>query len=93
MLFVALANAHPGTGAERMQRRVDYQYPESCNLLAEYWLQTDRPSVIVVFESDRIEAIMQAVADWDDLFDVEVYPAVDYLTGIEITKSAMLAAA
>jgi hypothetical protein len=93
MLFVALANAHPGTLEERMKKRLEYQYPEGCKLVAEYWLQTDHPTVIVVFEAERIEPVIQATGDWDPFFDIEIFPAIDYKAGIELAKEAYLVAA
>ena len=46
MLFVALLGTKPGnTFQEGVARRLQWEYPEGMNVLAEYWLETESPRV------------------------------------------------
>jgi hypothetical protein len=87
MLFVALLDAHPATMEERVPRRMEWEYPEGgAQVVAEYWLQTPAPAVIVVFEADHIQQIWALTSQWDDLFEIVVYPAVAAEQGLEILR-------
>ena len=47
MLFVALLSTRPGnTFQEGVARRLQWDYPEGANVLAEYWLETEAPRVV-----------------------------------------------
>ena len=89
MLFVALFRPTEGTPAERVARRVQYQHPEGARTVAEYWLQTDDPAVIAIFEADSIAPIMAMTAEWGDVFDITVVPAITAAEGIELAKQMM----
>lgn len=91
MLFVALCKATVPM-RERVGRRLDYTYPEGMKVLAEYWLQTPDPSVIVVTEGDSIEAMMASVTEWDDFFDISIVPAITAEEGIRLAKESMAGA-
>jgi len=89
MLFVALSKVKGGTNKERTARRIEWKYPEGMHLVAEYWLQTENPSVITVAEADSIVPIMAAIAAWDDLFEITVFPAITAEEGLEFAKQMM----
>ena len=89
MLFVALGKVRSGTTRERVARRMEWKYPEGMRLIAEYWLQTSDPNVIVIAEADSIGPIMAATAQWDDVFDITVVPAVTAEQGMELAKAMM----
>lgn len=91
MLFVAICKA-TATMRERMARRLDYTWPEGMTVLAEYWLQTPDPGVIVVTEADSIEAMMAAVTEWDDVFDISIFPAVTAEDGLRLAKASLAGA-
>lgn len=86
MLFVIVLKAHPGTLEERAQRRMRWQYPDGVTPVAEYWLETDDPSVISIVELDDVGLITLMRMDWDDLMDIEVFPAVTSEQGLEMLK-------
>jgi hypothetical protein len=55
VLFVALLKTRPGsTFQEGGTRRLEWEYPEGVNVLAEYWLETDSPRVVSVMETDSM---------------------------------------
>jgi len=74
---------------ERVARRVQYQHPEGVRTIAEYWLQTDDPHVVAIFEADSIAPIMAMTAEWGDMFDITVVPAITAEEGIELAKQMM----
>jgi len=45
------------------------------NLIDEYWLQTEDPKYILIFETDEPRAIMDIVTRWEDHFEATVVPA------------------
>ena len=56
MLFVVLLSTRPGnTFQEGLARRLQWEYPEGANVLAEYWLETEAPGVIAVMEAESME--------------------------------------
>ena len=89
MLFVAIINAKAGSPKERIARRAQWQYPEGVKPIAEYWLQTASPSVVSIFEADNIAPIMAATAEWGDVFDISVYPAITASDGLKLAKQMM----
>ena len=86
MLFVSLGSVRAGTDRERIARRVEWSYPPGMKLVAEYWLQTDNPKIIVVVETDSCAPMMAAISAWDDVFSWTVIPAVTAEQGLEIAK-------
>ena len=86
MLFVALLKGYPGTLQERVDRRVQWDYPEGTKIVAEYWLQTPDPEVVSIFEADHIGQIWAIFNDWRDVFDVTVFPAVAAQEGLEMLR-------
>ncbi|MFC2082024.1 DUF3303 domain-containing protein [Candidatus Bipolaricaulota bacterium] len=86
MLFVATLKGIQGTGKERMERRLKWQYPEGVKPIAEYWLQGDDPTVIGVFEADSVAPIFLIRAVWGDVFDVTVVPAVTAEEGLQLAQ-------
>jgi hypothetical protein len=90
MLFVALLTTKPGsTFQEGGARRLQWSYPEGMNVLAEYWLETDSPRVVSVFEAESMEPMGQIRMQWGDLFEIEVFPAVTGEQGMQMLRQAM----
>ena len=90
MLFVAMAKPR-GTVTKRegTMRRFDYTYPEGMQLLGEYWLATDDPCVMVVAEAESMAPLLAAVADWDEVFDITIVPAVTAEEGVRFAKERL----
>lgn len=90
MLFAALAKPR-GTVTKRegTMRRFDYTYPEGMKILGEYWLATDDPCVILMVEADSMAPLMWAVADWDDVFQITIVPAVTAEDGMRFAKERL----
>jgi len=87
MLFVALMKARPATQAARIARRLEWQTPAgSGEVVAEYWLQTADPAVVVVAKADHIGQIWAGFTGWDEYFDISVYPAIEAQEGLELLK-------
>jgi hypothetical protein len=90
MLFVALLKTRgTNTFQEGVARRLQWQYPEDANVLAEYWLETEAPRVVTVIEAQSMEAFGQIRMDWGDMFEIEVFPAVTGEQGMEMARQAM----
>ena len=90
MLFVTLLSTRPGfTFQEGVAKRLQWEYPEGANVLAEYWLETDSPRVVSVMEAEDMAPFGAIRMHWGDLFDIEVYPAVTSEQGMEMLRQAM----
>jgi Protein of unknown function (DUF3303) len=90
MLFVALLKTRgTNTFQEGVARRMQWDYPEGANVLAEYWLETEAPRVVAVMEAESMDAFGQIRMDWGDMFEIEVFPAVTGEQGLEMARQAM----
>ncbi len=90
MLFVVLLKTKPGTNPqEGGARRLQWQYPEGLNVLAEYWLETGSPRVVSIVEADSMAPFGATRMAWGDLFEIEVFPAVTAEQGMEMLRQAM----
>jgi hypothetical protein len=87
MLFVGLCKQIPGTNQESSIRRLQWQWPEDGpKIVAEYWLQTVDPTVILVFETDNVGQIMLNSAAWADVFEIAVCPALTAEEGLSMLQ-------
>ena len=84
MLIVGLFKIRPDAPpmADGVGRRAQYQMPEGTQPVAEYWLQTNDPAVITVFEADNAASIMAMRAVWGDTFDMTFVPAFTLQEGL-----------
>jgi hypothetical protein len=90
VLFVSLLKTRAGnTFQEGVARRLQWDYPEGVNVLAEYWLETEAPRVVTVIEAQSMDAFGQIRMDWGDMFEIEVFPAVTGEQGMEMARQAM----
>ena len=90
MLFVLLLRAKPGaTFQEGGARRLQWEYPEGLNVLAEYWLETDSPRVVSIAEAEDMAPFGAIRMQWEDLFNIDVFPAVTAEQGMEMLRQAM----
>jgi hypothetical protein len=75
------------SGAERdaaLLRRAGWEFPAGIRVIAEYWPLAADLQVVAVFSSDDIAAVWELVAEWDDVFDIDVSPAVSAEDGLRI---------
>jgi len=75
--------------AQVLQQRMAWTRPEGMKPIAEYWLQSNNPSVIAISEADNIAPIMAATMPWTDLFDITVVPAVSAEEGLKLVSQMM----
>ena len=67
---VSAAEADAGVG-----RRAAWKYPEGVQVIAEYWPLSSAVQVVSILSADSVEKIMEIVFEWNDVFDIDVYPA------------------
>lgn len=90
MLFVALYSPKPDTTPiQSLERRMKWNPPEGMKKIAEYWLATKTPHIIIVFEADNYATIMATNMPWADLMDYSVFPAITGEEGLKIVKQMM----
>ncbi len=91
MLFVCMGKFKAASTTKlRVARRVGWKYPAGMRVVAEYWLETSDPALpglIVIAEADDLTPMMRAIADWDDLMDLTVVPALTAEQGLEFAKN------
>jgi hypothetical protein len=86
--FVALSRFRPSLpAADRdaaLMRRASWQYPDGIKVIAEYWPMAADYQVVSIFSAERFDAIMEVAFQWNDVFDIAVYPAVSADEGLRI---------
>ena len=88
MLFVAFLKIRPDAPpmAESVARRAQYQPPARTRLIAEYWLQSNDPTTIVILEADGVAPLMAIRAVWADVFDITFVPAMTLEEGMAAVR-------
>ena len=88
MDYVALLSFRSSvSGAERdgaLMRRTAWQYPEGIRLIAEYWPTASAVQVVSIFSADSFDNVMELVFEWNDVFDIDIHPAVSAEEGLRI---------
>jgi hypothetical protein len=77
----------PVGGAERdaaLMRRASWEYPSGIRVIAEYWPMAGDLQVVTIFSADDIAAVWELVAEWDDVFDIDVSPAISAAEGLKV---------
>ena len=86
MEFVALLRFRPSVSAAdrdaALIRRASLQYPDGVKAIAEYWPISGDQQVVTIFAAESVEPIMEVEFQWNDVFDVTVYPAVSAEEGL-----------
>jgi hypothetical protein len=86
--YVALLSFRSSvSGAERdaaLMRRAAWQYPAGIRPIAEYWPTASAVQVVTIFAADSFDAMMELVFEWDDVFDIDIHPAVSAEEGLRI---------
>ena len=80
------------SGAERdaaLGRRAAWQYPAGLRVIAEYWPMASDVTVVSIFNTDDIAAVMEFQFEWSDVFDISVIPAVSANDGLRIGGDVM----
>ncbi len=83
MLLAVVMRAEPGTLNERYARRLQWQYPQGITPVAEYWIHSSELSVFAVVEAESAEPLAAMRMEWDDLFEIDVFPVVTAEEGLE----------
>jgi hypothetical protein len=88
MEFVAFLKFRSSVpGAERdaaLMRRASWQYPEGTTMIAEYWPLSGDCQVVTVFRADTFGPIMEVESEWNDVFDISIFPAVSAEEGLQV---------
>lgn len=88
MDYVALLSFRSSvSGAERDQalmRRTTWQYPDGIRPIAEYWPAASAVQVIAIFAADSFDKVMELLFEWNDVFDIDIHPAVSADDGLRI---------
>lgn len=86
MLYVSLLRAKRALSFEALSRRAQWHPPNDVRIIAEYWLSSRNPTVIVICEANSESTVIAANTDWSDLFDVTVVRATTAEHGLEFRK-------
>ena len=89
MLLAVVMRAEPGTLNERYGRRLQWQYPQGITPVAEYWIHSSELSVFAVVEAESAEPLAAMRMEWDDVFEIDVFPVVTAEEGLERLRRTM----
>lgn len=67
-----------------LMRRVSWEYPAGIRPIAEYWPLAADVQVVSIFSTDDIAAIWELDAEWNDVFDIDVVPAISAEEGLRV---------
>ncbi len=67
-----------------LMRRATWEYPSGIQVVAEYWPMAANLQVVTIFSADDIAAVWQLVAEWEDVFDIDVSPAISAAEGLKV---------
>jgi hypothetical protein len=88
MDYVARLTFRPAVGAaERdaaLMRRTSWDYPKGIRPIAEYWPMAADTQVVSIFSADDVAPVWELVAEWDDVFDIDVSPAISADEGLKL---------
>jgi len=88
MDYVAFLSFKPSlSAAERdggLARRAAWRYPKGIRPIAEYWPASGATQVVSIFSTDDYGAIMELVFEWNDVFDIDVSPAISAEDGLKV---------
>ena len=88
MDYVALlrfrSSVSAGDRDAALARRTAWKYPKGVRVTAEYWPMSDDVQVVSIFSTDDIASIWEFEAEWNDVFDIDVSPAVSAEQGLRI---------
>jgi hypothetical protein len=87
MLFAIIGQALAPT-KERVERRLNWQYPPGVRAIGEYWALGSDPALIAIVEGEY-EALMPAIAEWDDAFEFSIIPLIAAERGMQLAKEMM----
>ena len=92
MVYVWIASWRPNVTREASDaaliRRAQWEYPKGIKALGEYWL-AGSPAVILIFEADSYEPIMELGMTWGDVFEIVCTPAATAEEGLRIGPEIM----
>lgn len=75
------------SGADRdaaLGRRAAWQYPAGITVIAEYWPQSASVQVVSIFSAADFAAVMELTLQWNDVFDIDIHPAVSAEQGLAL---------
>jgi hypothetical protein len=88
MDYVALLSFRSSVSAAdrdgALMRRAAWEYPAGITPIAEYWPLSADVEVVTIFSADTFAAVMEVVFQWNDVFDIDVHPAVSAAEGLQI---------
>ena len=67
-----------------LSRRASWQYPDGVKVTTEYWPLSGECQVVTVFAADSFAPIMEIVFEWNDVFEISVFPAVSAEEGLRV---------
>jgi Protein of unknown function (DUF3303) len=82
LTFRAASSAQDRDAA--LARRTSWDYPKGVKVIAEYWPIAADLQVVSIFSADDIGAVWELAAEWEDVFDVDISPAVSADEGLRI---------
>lgn len=67
-----------------LARRAGWEYPANLKVIAEYWPMADDLQVVSIVSADDAAAVMEMAFEWNDVFDIDVSPAVSAEEGLKV---------
>ncbi|MCU1457059.1 MAG: hypothetical protein JWL73_1151 [Actinomycetia bacterium] len=75
------------SGADRdaaLLRRAGWKYPDGVRVIAEFWPLAADVQVVAIFSAEDVAALLEFEFEWNDVFDIDVSPAVSAEEGLRL---------
>jgi hypothetical protein len=93
VLFVMTLQWRDGLTQEQRDgaliRRAAWDIPSSVKMIGEWWPASNDLAVVVVFEADSFDPILEIGMTWEDVFKLEVHPAISAEDGLRMGPEVM----
>jgi len=67
-----------------LMRRAAWEYPSGIRVVAEYWPMAADIQVVTIFSAEDIAAVWELVSEWEDVFDIDISPAISAEDGLKV---------
>ena len=76
------SSVSPADRDAALMRRAAWQYPAGMTPISEYWPISSSVQVVSTFSADSYAPVMELLLQWNDVFDIDVHPAISAEAGL-----------
>jgi len=70
------------------RRRAEWNFPAGVKVVGEWW-RASAPQVVVVFEAQQYDPILEITAEWGDFMEIDIAPCTTPDAGLAAARKFM----